>query len=155
MLANAEALAKSAREETGLGRYEDKVVKNRLVTEKTPGLEDLCPSAVTGDHGLTLTEPAPFGVIGAITPSTNPTSTIICNAIGMLAAGNSVVFNVHPLAKRCSMETVALLNKAITARGRAAQRRHVPVEPDHRDGAAGDEASAASGCSSSPAAARS
>ena len=117
MMANAEALAKSAHEETGLGRYEDKVVKNRLVTEKTPGLEDLSPSAVTGDHGLSLIEPAPFGVIGAITPSTNPTSTIICNAIGMLAAGNSVVFCVHPLAKRCSMETVALLNKAITGAG--------------------------------------
>jgi len=117
MMANAEALAKSALEETGLGRYEDKVVKNRLVTEKTPGLEDLYPSAVTGDHGLSLIEPAPFGVIGTITPSTNPTSTIICNAIGMLAAGNSVVFCVHPLAKRCSMETVALLNKAIMGAG--------------------------------------
>jgi len=117
MMANAKALAKSAHEETGLGRYEDKVVKNRLVTEKTPGLEDLLPSAVTGDHGLSLIEPAPFGVIGAITPSTNPTSTIICNAIGMLAAGNSVVFCVHPLAKRCSMETVALLNKAVTGAG--------------------------------------
>ncbi|MEI6670146.1 MAG: aldehyde dehydrogenase family protein [Acidobacteriota bacterium] len=117
MRAGGDALAKSAHEETGLGRYEDKVVKNRLVTERTPGIEDLSPSAVTGDHGLTLIEPAPFGVIGAITPSTNPTSTIICNAIGMLAAGNSVVFCVHPLAKRCSMETVALLNEAITSAG--------------------------------------
>ena len=117
MIENAEALARSAHEETGLGRFEDKVVKNRLVAEKTPGLEDLLPDAVTGDHGLSLIEPAPFGVIGAITPSTNPTSTIICNAIGMLAAGNSVVFCVHPLAKRCSMETVALLNKAITSAG--------------------------------------
>jgi len=117
MRENAAALARSAHEETGLGRYEDKVVKNLLVTEKTPGLEDLRPDAVTGDHGLSLIEPAPFGVIGAITPSTNPTSTIICNAIGMLAAGNSIVFCVHPLAKRCSMETVALLNRAITAAG--------------------------------------
>ncbi len=55
--------------------------------------------AITGDHGLTLIEPAPYGVIGAITPTTNPTETIICNAIGMLAAGNSVVFNAHPYAK--------------------------------------------------------
>ena len=117
MRANGASLAKSAHEETGLGRYEDKVVKNRLVTERTPGIEDLAPNAVTGDHGLTLVEPAPFGVIGAITPSTNPTSTIICNAIGMLAAGNGVVFCVHPLAKRCSMETVALLNGAITGAG--------------------------------------
>ena len=117
MLDAAEALARSAHAETGLGRWEDKVVKNRLVTEKTAGLEELYPTSVTGDHGLTLTEPAPFGVIGAITPCTNPTSTIICNAIGMLAAGNTVVFNVHPLAKRCSIEAVALLNRAIVAAG--------------------------------------
>jgi len=117
MLESNEALARAAREETGLGRVEDKVVKNRLVTEKTPGLEELYPQSVTGDHGLTLVEPAPFGVIGAITPCTNPTSTIICNAIGMLAAGNAVVFNAHPLAKGCSMQTVALLNRAIVAAG--------------------------------------
>jgi len=117
MLENCEALARAAWQETGLGRVEDKVVKNRLVTEKTPGLEDLYPGTVTGDHGLTLTEPAPFGVIGAITPCTNPTSTIICNAIGMLAAGNSVVFNAHPSAKACSKETVTLLNRAVTAAG--------------------------------------
>jgi acyl-CoA reductase-like NAD-dependent aldehyde dehydrogenase len=114
---NCEALAKAAHDETGYGRYEDKVVKNRLVTDKTPGIEDLAPIAVSGDHGLTLTEPAPFGVIGAITPVTNPTSTIICNSIGMLAAGNSVVFNVHPYAKNCCMQTIALLNKAIMGAG--------------------------------------
>jgi aldehyde dehydrogenase len=117
MVEEAADLAKAAHEETGLGRVEDKVVKNLLVTEKTPGLEVLYPEATTGDHGLTLLEPAPFGVIGAITPCTNPTSTIICNAIGMLAAGNTVVFNVHPTAKRCSMQTVALLNHTITAAG--------------------------------------
>lgn len=117
MLENCEALAKAAHDETGLGRYEDKIVKNRLVTEKTPGLEDLAPIATSGDHGLTLIEPAPFGVIGAITPVTNPTSTIICNSIGMLAAGNSVVFNVHPYAKSCCMQTIALLNKAIQSAG--------------------------------------
>ena len=81
MLENAEVLAKAAHDETGYGRYEDKVVKNRLVTERTPGIEELYPGVVTGDHGLTLTEPAPFGTIAAITPTTNPTSTIICNTI--------------------------------------------------------------------------
>lgn len=111
------ALAKSAHEETGLGRFEDKIVKNELVIERTQGTEALYPEARTGDHGLTLTEPAPYGVIGAITPCTNPTSTIINNAIGMLAAGNAVVFNVHPASKRCSMETIVLLNKAITEAG--------------------------------------
>lgn len=117
MLEHAAPLAKAAHEETGLGRFEDKIVKNQLVTEKTPGIEDLAPRCVTGDHGLCLEEPAPFGVIGAITPTTNPTSTIICNTIGMIAAGNSVVFNVHPNAKNCSMQTVALINKVITGNG--------------------------------------
>jgi acyl-CoA reductase-like NAD-dependent aldehyde dehydrogenase len=117
MLASADELSRLAHEETGLGRVEDKVVKNRLVTEKTAGLEELFPTAVTGDHGLTLTEPAPYGVIAAITPCTNPTATIICNAIGMLAAGNAVVFNAHPSAKRCSQRAVALLNQAVVDAG--------------------------------------
>ena len=117
MLENATALAKAAHEETGLGRFEDKIVKNQLVAEKTPGTEHLFPESFSGDHGLTLCEPAPYGVIGAIAPCTNPTSTIICNAIGMLAAGNAVVFNAHPTAKRCSAQTVALLNKIVTAHG--------------------------------------
>src|SRR5450759_31002 len=117
MRQNAHGLAALAVEETGLGRVEDKVQKNLLVANKTPGPEELTPMATTGDHGLTLVEPAPFGVIGAITPVTNPTSTIICNSIGMLAAGNSVVFNVHPYAKNCCMQTIALLNKAIAGAG--------------------------------------
>ena len=117
MIQHAAALARAAHAETGLGRVEDKVVKNLLVTEKTPGLEDLAPQAVTGDHGLSLVEPAPFGVIGAITPITNPTSTIICNAIGMVAAGNAVVFNVHPGARECSIQTVGLINQAIESAG--------------------------------------
>jgi acyl-CoA reductase-like NAD-dependent aldehyde dehydrogenase len=117
MLAAGDDLARMAHQETGLGRYEHKCVKNRLVTEKTPGTEALRPETTTGDHGLTLMEWAPFGVIGAITPTTNPTSTIICNVIGMVAAGNSVVFNVHPGAVACSMETVRLINRAITGAG--------------------------------------
>jgi acyl-CoA reductase-like NAD-dependent aldehyde dehydrogenase len=117
MREHGSALAREAHEETGLGRYEDKVIKNQLVTEKTPGTEDLQPQAVTGDNGLNLTEPAPYGVIGAITPTTNPTSTIINNTIAMIAAGNAVVFNVHPNAKRVSCQNVALINKAVTAAG--------------------------------------
>lgn len=117
MLESAEALARQAREETGLGRVEDKIVKNRLVTLKTPGPEVLSPEALSGDAGLMLMERAPYGVIGAITPTTNPTSTIICNAIGMLAAGNAVVFNVHPSAKTVSCRNVQLLNAAIQSAG--------------------------------------
>ncbi|MCK4903355.1 MAG: aldehyde dehydrogenase EutE [Candidatus Marinimicrobia bacterium] len=117
MLEHAEDLARRAVEETGLGRIKDKIVKNKLVTESTPGTEILEPKSYTGDNGLTLMELAPYGVIGAITPVTNPTSTIICNSIGMIAAGNSVVFNVHPSAKNVSIYNVELLNKAIVASG--------------------------------------
>jgi aldehyde dehydrogenase len=113
----AEPLAQLAVDETGLGRVSDKIEKNLLVTNKTPGPEDLVPTASSGDRGLVLTEPAPFGVIGAITPVTNPSSTIICNAIGMISAGNAVVFNAHPSAKRVSMATIQMLNRAIVAAG--------------------------------------
>jgi len=114
---NAEYLAKLAWQETGLGRWEDKVKKNLLVANKTPGTEDLRPLVWTGDRGLALVERAPYGVIGAITPVTNPTSTIICNAIGMIAAGNGVVFNAHPNAKGVSLETIRILNEAIVSAG--------------------------------------
>jgi propionaldehyde dehydrogenase len=109
--------AKMANEETGLGRYEDKIIKNKVVIEMTPGIEDVKPVAYTGDSGLTLVEWAPYGVIGSITPCTNPTETIICNAIGMIAAGNSVVFNAHPAAKNVSKFCIEVLNEAITSAG--------------------------------------
>lgn len=110
-------LARMAVDETKMGRYEDKIVKNLLAINKTPGVEDLQPTAHTGDDGLTLFECAPWGVIGSVTPSTNPTETIICNAIGMIAGGNSVVFNTHPSAKKVCNFTINLINKAILAEG--------------------------------------
>lgn len=126
---NAELLARLAWQETGMGRPGDKTKKNLLVANKTPGVEDLRPLAWTGDRGLTLVERAPYGVIGAITPSTNPTSTIICNGIGMIAAGNSVVFNAHPGAKECSARTVQLLNRAIVGAGGPANLITAAREP--------------------------
>ncbi|MBD3233181.1 MAG: aldehyde dehydrogenase family protein, partial [candidate division Zixibacteria bacterium] len=117
MKEHARELAEHARSETGLGRVEDKIKKNILVADKTPGVEDLYPNARSGDRGLSLFEPAPFGVIGTITPVTNPTSTIICNTIGMIAAGNSVVFNVHPSARNVSIHNIILINRAIMSAG--------------------------------------
>ncbi len=117
MMEHGEELARHAQRETGLGRVQDKVIKNQLVTRKTSGTEVLVPDAVTGDNGLTLTEYAPYGVIGTITPTTNPTSTIICNTIAMISAGNSIVFNVHPNARECSMANVRLLHRAIVSAG--------------------------------------
>ena len=117
-LDNAEKLALMAHEETGLGRAEDKIKKNILVSRKTPGVEDLQPAtAYTGDQGLTLVEHAPFGVVAAVTPSTNPTSTVINNSISILSAGNSVVFAPHPAARNCCHETIKLIDAAIQSAG--------------------------------------
>jgi aldehyde dehydrogenase len=129
MRANAELLARMACEETGLGRPEDKLQKNLLVVEKTPGPEILQPLAWSGDGGLSLVERAPYGVIGAITPVTNPTSTIINNAISILAAGNAVVFNVHPSAKRVCSYQIQLINRAIVGAGGPANLLTAIVEP--------------------------
>jgi len=129
MLEHGDELARHAQRETGLGRAEHKVIKNRLVTRKTSGPEVLSPQAVTGDNGMTLTEYAPYGVIGAITPTTNPTSTIICNTIAMLSAGNSIVFNVHPSARACSMANIRLLHKAIVEAGGPANLVTAVAEP--------------------------
>ena len=109
--------AEMAVTETGLGRSDHKIIKNRLAIEKTPGIEILKPEAVTGDNGLTITERAPYGVIGSITPCTNPTATVISNAIGMIAGGNSVVINGHPTAKETTIFNVCELNKAIVSAG--------------------------------------
>lgn len=110
-------LSELAVQETGFGRVEDKVGKNLLVANKTPGVEDLISETFTGDRGLTLVEMAPYGVIGSITPCTNPSPTIINNGISMVAAGNSVVFNPHPAAKIVTNETVKLMNRAIISAG--------------------------------------
>lgn len=122
-------IARMAVDETGLGRYDDKIEKNRLVADKTPGTEILTARAITGDHGLTLTEYAPYGVIGSITPCTNPTETILNNGIGMLAAGNAVVFNTHPNAKTTSAWFIDRLNAAIEAEGGPAEVFNCIAEP--------------------------
>ena len=116
-LKNKELLAKMAHEETHLGRYEHKIAKNETACKLTPGVEILEPRAFTGDHGLTVHDWAPFGVVVAITPVTNPSSVILNNAICMMAAGNATVVNAHPSAKVCSMKTIELINQAVVAAG--------------------------------------
>lgn len=109
---NTEILARMGVEETGMGNVGHKILKHQLVAEKTPGTEDITTTAWSGDRGLTLIEMGPFGVIGAITPCTNPSETVLCNTIGMLAGGNTVVFNPHPAAIKTSIYAVNLINEA-------------------------------------------
>ena len=109
---NAEVMARMGVDETGMGNVGDKILKHHLVADKTPGTEDITTTAWSGDRGLTLIEMGPFGVIGAITPCTNPSETVLCNTIGMLAGGNTVVFNPHPAAIKTSIFAINLVNEA-------------------------------------------
>ncbi len=135
-LQHLEEIARLSWEETGLGRYEDKIQKNRLVIEKTPGTEDLNPAAFSGDFGLTIREGGAYGVIGAITPTTNPTETIINNSIGMIAAGNAVVFNPHPRAKNCCAFVVHLINTAVQKHGGPSDLVTITSNPSQESGQA-------------------
>jgi propionaldehyde dehydrogenase len=117
VLANNETMSALAVRESTLGRFEDKLRENILCATKTPGTEDISPQAVTGDHGLMLLEFAPVGVIGALTPITNPTGTLIHNSISMIAAGNAVVFNPHPSARETSALAIGLIHRAVVDAG--------------------------------------
>ena len=114
---NAEIMARMGVEETKMGNVGDKILKHHLVADKTPGTEAITTTAWSGDRGLTLVEMGPFGVIGAITPCTNPSETVLCNTMGMLAGGNTVVFNPHPAAVKTSLYAVNLVNEASLEQG--------------------------------------
>jgi aldehyde dehydrogenase len=99
-------------EETKIGRLDHKIEKLQII-KGVPGVEWLQPYGRSGDHGITLEEYTPFGVIGAITPSTHSIPTLSGNIINMVAAGNAVVFNAHPSACRCAAMAIRAYNQAI------------------------------------------
>lgn len=114
---NLDHMSVAAVQQTGMGDVAHKYLKNKAAAELTPGVEDLVTDAFSGDDGLTTVEYSAFGVIGAITPTTNPTETITCNSIGMLAAGNAVVFSPHPRARDLSVWQVQQINRALREAG--------------------------------------
>ena len=101
-------------QETKIGRLDHKIEKLTTVGTVIPGVEFLHSEVFSGDHGLAVIEHAPFGVIGAITPVTHSLPTAACNAINMIAAGNTVVFNPHPSGKRVAAEGIRRFNEAIS-----------------------------------------
>lgn len=107
------SLSERGASETGMGNKEDKFLKNKAALENTPGIEDLATTALTGDGGMVLFEYSPFGVVGSVAPSTNPTETIINNSISMLAAGNAVYFSPHPGAKDVSLDLIAQIEEIV------------------------------------------
>ena len=114
---NAQYFARRSVDETALGKYEHKVQKNINASRLSPGTEELVQTVQNGDHGITITRRAPYGVIVSITPTTHPTPMIINHAIIMLAGGNTVFFCPHPRAQMISREAIQILNQAIIAAG--------------------------------------
>ncbi len=110
--ANAVEWGRIELEETKIGRLDHKIEKLQII-KLVPGVEWLHPDARSGDHGVTLEEYTPFGVIGAITPSTHSIPTLSGNIVNMVAAGNAVVFNAHPSAAKCAALAVRTYNQAI------------------------------------------
>ena len=109
---NAEELGAAELAETQIGRLDHKIEKLQII-KKVPGLEFLKCDALSGDNGLTVTEYAPFGVIGAITPVTHSLPTLASNFVNMVAAGNTLVVNPHPSGAKIACEGVRRFNKAI------------------------------------------
>ncbi len=118
--AAAADLARLAVDETGMGRYEDKIVKNRfaavdvrryILPLKTCGVVREAPD-------VRVTELAvPMGVVAALLPTTNPTSTAIYKALIAVKARNAIVFSPHPRATQCSLETVRVVAEGAKAAG--------------------------------------
>src|SRR5437867_3494659 len=99
-------------EETKIGRLDHKIEKLKII-KLVPGVDWLRPDGHSGDHGITLEEYTPFGVVGAVTPSTHSVPTLSGNIVNIIAAGNAVVFNAHPAAARCAATAVRAYNQAI------------------------------------------
>ena len=109
---NAKVWGKLELDETKIGRLDHKIAKLNGIPS-VPGVEWIQPLGMSGDHGITMEEHTPFGVIGAITPVTHSIPTISCNIINMVAAGNTVVINPHPGGAKCAAVAVAAFNQAI------------------------------------------
>lgn len=112
---NAKAWAEVEFAETKIGRLSHKIEKLKICGDLVPGVEFMERKAFSGDFGLTVIDAAPWGVIGAITPSTHSVPTLTGNAINMIAAGNAVVYNTHPAACNVAALAIKAYNQAIFA----------------------------------------
>jgi aldehyde dehydrogenase len=109
---NADEWGRLELEETKIGRLDHKIEKLRII-KLVPGVDWLRPDGHSGDHGITLEEYTPFGVIGTVTPSTHSIPTLSGNVVNIAAAGNAMVFNPHPAAARCAVMAARTYNQAI------------------------------------------
>ena len=129
---NAEELARLAVDETRMGRYEDKVAKNKvkgrilwndLRIRKSVDIIDY------DENQMCYYVAKPMGVIGAVTPTTNPIVTTMSNAMFALKGRNAVVIAPHPRAKNCSARTVELVNRELARLGAPPDLIQIIAEP--------------------------
>lgn len=136
---NAEMLACMAVEETGFGVKEDKVLKNILGSRLTyESIKDLKTVGVIGeDKEKRVIEVAvPVGVVAALIPSTNPTSTVMYKSLISLKAGNSIIISPHPNALKCILKTAEIIREAAVRAGApadAVQCIHIPTMEGTRE----------------------
>ena len=129
---NAEPLARMAVDETRMGVYEDKVTKNkgkaRVIWNDMKGGKSV--GIIRELPELGLTEVAkPMGVVGAITPTTNPIVTPMCNAMFALKGRNAIIVGPHPRSKKCSTRACELMQEAIVKLGAPADLLQCVAEP--------------------------
>lgn len=117
---HAEALAKMAAEETGFGNWQDKVLKNRFASLHVyDAIKDMKTVGIIHDDQIkkVMEVGVPLGVICALVPSTNPTSTIFYKTLIALKAGNAIIFSPHPGARVCSWKAIDIVQRAAEAAG--------------------------------------
>lgn len=95
------------------GNIKDKLQALNLILKNSAGMDDLYPSVITGDEGLTLTEYSPYGVIVSILPSQNLFETLVSNLISMISAGNGVIFVIPDNVFALCNELINELNYSI------------------------------------------
>ncbi len=118
--AESERLAKMANEETGFGKWQDKVIKNQFGTKNVyESIKDLKTVGVIGSeqNGKVLRIAVPMGVVCALVPSTNPTSTAMYKALISLKCRNGIVVSPHPKAANCTAEALRVLADAAEKEG--------------------------------------
>ncbi len=116
VISQADELARFELDETKIGRIDHKVAKLVGVGQSIKGVEMLTTEAYSGDFGITLIEHAPYGVLGVITPVTHSIPTLACNAIMMIAAGNTLVVNAHPSGNKSALLATQRFNRLIRER---------------------------------------
>ena len=129
---NAEMLARMAVDETRMGVYEDKVAKNRgkskIIWNDLKDKKSV--DEISRDKYTNIIEIAkPIGVVGAVTPTTNPIVTPMCNAMFALKGRNAIIVAPHPRAKKCSTKTVQLINERIEKLGAPKNLIQIIEEP--------------------------